>query len=363
MKLKNSGYSELADNIRSRNSRIIIYGAGMIGQILIPFIIEKYQLLEYVECYVDMDERKKGKKIAIGLREYEVRQPEFLKNISGNTVILITNSKCYPIIQFLDRIEALDNIDCYIVPMMQMIEQRPMIPKVIHYCWFGGKKLPGFLERCIESWELHCPEYKIIRWDETNYDVEKYDYIKYAFHNKKFGFITDVARLDILYQHGGIYLDTDVKLLKTFDGLLYNKGFVGVEKWGNINTGGGVGVIPRHPMIREMLDYRLEIPFIFKDGSLNIETNGLYETIPFIKHGMRIDNTLQTVNDMTVYPASVFHPYDYMSCEEKIEENTVSVHYFYGGWMEERDKRNRFDTQNNYRELKKRMKMWSEGDK
>lgn len=134
------------------------------------------------------------------------------------------------------------------------------------------------------------------------------------------------------------------------------KGFVGVEKWGNINTGGGVGAVPRHPMIQEMLDYRLKFPFILDDGSFNMETNGLYETIPFIRHGMRIDNTLQIINDITVYPPNVFHPYDYINCEEKIEDSTVSIHYFYGGWMEEKEYKDRINTRNKYETIMKRLK-------
>ena len=207
----------------------------------------------------------------------------------------------------------------------------------------------------MESWSRLCPDYEIRRWDESNFDVSKYPFTKQAAENKKYGFITDVARLDILYQYGGIYMDTDVKLLKPFDDLLFNKGFVGVERWGNINSGGGIGAVPHHPMIREMLDYRLKYPFIFEDGTQNIETNGLYETTPFVRHGMRIDNTLQIINGMTVYPASVFHPYDYMSCEEKIEDNTISIHYFYGGWMDEEDRKNRANTQDKYEEIIKRI--------
>ena len=108
-------------------------------------------------------------------------------------------------------------------------------------------------------------------------------------------------------------------------------------------------------MIKEMLDYRLKYPFVYENGSLNIETNGLYETMPFIRHGFRVDNTLQIVNDMIVFPASVFHPYDYMSCEEKIEDNTIGIHYFYGGWMDEEDRKNRANTQDKYEAILQRI--------
>ncbi len=355
MKLKRCTYSELANEVRKNNIRIIIYGAGMIGQIVVPYIVETYRLHDYVDCYVDMDKRKTGKKVRIGFNEYEIRQPDILRTVSKNTAILLTNSKFYPVVDFLDKIEALAEVDCYIVPTMQLLEQREMIPKTIHYCWFGGKEMPEFLLECMASWKEHCPDYEIVCWDESNYDVSKYTYTKQAFDNQKYGFVTDVARLDILYEYGGVYMDTDVKLLKSYNDLLFNKGFVGVERWGNINSGGGMGALPHHPMIQEMMDYRLKYPFIYDDGTQNIETNGMYETTPFIRHGMRIDNTLQIINGITVYPASVFHPYDYMSCEEKIEDDTVSIHYFYGGWMEEEDRRNRANTQEKYKAVMSRI--------
>ncbi len=355
MKLKTGDYNSLAKRIRDNNSRVIIYGAGMIGRIVVPFIIDTYRLYDYIDCYVDMDGRKTGERISIGYFDYEIRKPEYLDWVSANTVILLTNSKFFPVIDFLEKKESLKNVDCYIIPVMQKREQRSMIPKIIHYCWFGGADLPVFLQNCLESWKEKCPEYEIKRWDEKNFDVSKYPFTRQAFKYGKYGFVSDVARLDILYRNGGIYLDTDVRLLKSFDELLFHKGFVGTERWGNINSGGGIGAVPHHPMIREMLDYRLQFPFVCEDGSFNIETNGLYETIPFVRHGFRIDNTLQIVNDMTVLPASVFHPYDYMSREEKIEADTIGIHYFYGGWMDEEDRRNRSDTQEKYKEILQRM--------
>ncbi|SFU66016.1 glycosyltransferase family 32 protein [Butyrivibrio sp. M55] len=355
MNLRTGNYNELAKRIRENNSKVVIYGAGMIGQIVIPYIVETYCLHDYIDCYVDMDKRKIGKHISIGFSEYEIKTPEILDQADSKTVILLTNSKFYPVIEYLESKESLKNSDCYIVSIMQKMEQRSMIPKVIHYCWFGDKEIPVFLKECMESWKEMCPDYEIKRWDENNFDVSKYLFTKQAYEKGKYGFVSDVARLDILYECGGIYMDTDVRLIKPFDDLLFNKGFVGTERWGNINSGGGIGAVAHHPMIKEMLDYRLKFPFIYEDGTLNIETNGLYETTPFVRHGFRVDNTLQIVNNITVYPASVFHPYDYMSCEENIENSTIGIHYFYGGWMDEDDRKNRANTQDKYKVILERM--------
>ena len=355
MILKNSSYKELENRIKNNNFRVVIYGAGMIGRIVVPYIISKHDLNDYVECYVDRDSRKIGKKVTIGTKEIEIKNPDILINNCNPIIILITNSNYFPVIEYLDKLDSLKDSECYIVPIMQKLDQRENIPRIIHYCWFGGGEIPDYLKKCIDSWYRVCPDYEIIRWDENNYDVNKYLYTRQAYEKGKYGFVSDVARLDILYRNGGVYLDTDVELIKHLDSFLFNKGFVGVERWGNINSGGGIGAVPQHPMIREMLDYRLEFPFVYEDGTLNLETNGLYETIPFVRHGMRIDNTLQIVNDMTVYPASVFHPYDYMSCEERIEADTVSIHRFYGGWMEPKDKQTRANTQDAYKAVLDRM--------
>ena len=104
-----------------------------------------------------------------------------------------------------------------------------MIPKKIHYCWFGGNPLPPLAEKCIASWKKYCPDYEVIRWDESNYDCNKHPYMREAYNKKKFAFVADYARMDIIYNHGGIYLDTDVELLKNLDFLLANSFYIGFD--------------------------------------------------------------------------------------------------------------------------------------
>lgn len=364
MILKNCRYSELAEKLRSQKKRIVIYGAGMIGQIVVPYFIHSSGLEEQVECFVDMDARKEGTSIKIGSYKYEVRHPKMLKDAVDNLAILITNSKFYPVVEYLDKMISLDSAEGYIIPMIQLSERenenpvvirklspKPLIPRKIHYCWFGKKELPEYLLHCMDTWKKYCPDYEIIRWNEDNYDLDRIPFAKEAYEKKNYGLATDAARLDILYEHGGIYIDTDVSLRKDLDALLYQPAFTGVEKWGNINTGGMAGAVPNHPMIREMLDYRRRFHFVLEDGSMNMETNGIYETIPFIRHGMKIDGSLQCINGVTVYPSSVFHPYDYMSGEEKVREWTISEHHFYGGWMDEQNLREREHTQKKYNRI------------
>lgn len=368
MILRNAGYPELVNQIKKKDKYIVVYGAGMIGRTVIPYIVEEYGLWGYVDCFVDSDSRKQGQKITIGSFRYEIKGVEMLSRLKENSVLLITTSRFYQVIDFLDGIAELRDTEAYLVPLMQLeaagagekfeirrFSDVPIIPKKIHYCWFSGRPMPLFLQECIQSWRDCCPDYEIIEWNEKNYDVADIPYAEEAYKNRSYGFVADVARLDILYRYGGVYLDTDVTLLKSLDELLYQPAFVGVEKWGNINTGGGCGAVAHHPMIREMLEYRKRFHFIQKDGSRNTTTNGLYETVPFLRHGMRIDNTVQIINGVTIYPSCVFHPYDYMSCEDIRTETTIAKHHFYGGWMDKQELHDRQDTQRMYRSILKRM--------
>lgn len=361
MKLKNADYDTLSKKIKSEDKRIIVYGAGMIGQIIIPHLIGNYDLINHLDCFIDADKRKKGRKISVCGNEYCITTPDYLETIGENYIILITNSKFYPIVRFLDGIENLNNIEGYIIPMMQIYElkkaesieikrksDKPLIPAKIHYCWFGRGEKPNFLKKCIDSWKQCCPEYEIIEWNEDNYDVNRHNYTREAYAHKKYGFVSDFARLDILYENGGIYFDTDVTLEKNLDDLLYQEAFIGVEKWGNVNTGGGCGFVAGHPMLKEMIEYRDSFHFEMEDGSLNIETNGMYETKPFLEQGFKPCNSMQEIGGVTIYPAYINHPYDYMSCEMTKKAATISVHHFYGGWMEEDDKKNRENTQSEY---------------
>lgn len=361
---------ELAQYIKQHNLKIVVYGAGMIGKIAIPDYLLRNNLLDNLKCYVDMDKNKQTHQIVIKGKKYNICSETVLDSVKQESIILITNSNYSPVIQMLDTIENLHNVDAAIFPILQITELKndeselksvmqndaeERIPKVIHYCWFSGKEMPDHLKKCVDSWHRFCPDYEIKRWDESNYDVSKNLYMKQAYEAKKWGFVPDYARLDILYNYGGFYLDTDVELIKSLDALRNQWGFCGVEKWGNINMGGCSGAVKQHPMIKKLLDYRENIPFIREDGTYNLETCGVYETKPFIEEGMKVDNTTQRIQDMTVFSSEYFHPYDYMSGETCITKNTYSIHHFNGGWLDEKKRGERKQTAEAYKKILKRM--------
>lgn len=368
MILKNSNYQDFAEKVRRENKKLVIYGAGMIGQVVLPSILQQYHLEDRVLFYVDRNQCKNNQMIKIGSRCCEIKSPEELYEINDDIVVYVTNSNFYPIINFLDSLEQLHHVDAYLYVAMQLLELQdtkeiaivrksdiPLIPKKIHYCWFSENPIPDSLQKCIDSWKEKCPDYEIICWNEKNYDVNRRKFTAEAYANQKYGFVSDVARWDILYEHGGIYLDTDVELLKSLDEMLYQEAFVGTEKWGNINSGGGCGAVPHHPMIKSLSEQREDISFVKEDGSLNMDTNGIYETKVFLEKGFQVKNETQVINNMTVYPPKVFHPLDYITCEENRVSETMSVHYFSGTWMDEKGIKIRVKTQEEYKLILRRI--------
>ncbi len=215
-----------------------------------------------------------------------------------------------------------------------------MIPKIIHYCWFGGNPMPDIVKNCIKSWERVCPGYKIIRWDESNYDIKKNLYMREAYEKKRWGFVPDYARLDIIYNYGGIYLDTDVEVLKPFDALLDNDAFLGFESGCSIAPGLIIAASPKHPAIKEMLD---EIygnrSFIRLDGTEDLTPNPELTTDFFINRGLVKKDCLQELKGVTIYPTEYFCPKNYKTGECRVTKNTYAIHYYQESWKTRKEKR------------------------
>ena len=213
-----------------------------------------------------------------------------------------------------------------------------MIPKKIHYCWIGDKALPESARKCIESWKKFCPDYEIIEWNENNYDFSKNPYMKEALENKKWGFVPDYARLDIVYRYGGIYLDTDVEIIKSFDSLLNNKGFAGFELADHIALGLGFGAEPGNKIIKDLLESYKELHFLKQDGSLNLTPSPEINNKVFVKHGLIGNNRKQILdNCFTIYPTDYFCPKSFFDGITRVTPNTYSIHHYDSSWFTEKE--------------------------
>ena len=208
-----------------------------------------------------------------------------------------------------------------------------MIPKVIHYCWFGRGKMPELALKCIESWKKYLPDYEIKDWNEDNFDLDMFPYVREAYDNRKFAFVTDVVRLYALYHEGGIYMDTDVEVLKSLDPFLHHHAFSGFENDRNIPTGimasekGG-------RWAKDNLDYYKGKHFLKEDGSLDLTTNVTTITNYMLPLGLRQDNTYQDFpNLITFYPKDYFCPKDSVTKKVNKTNNTVTIHHFDGSWL------------------------------
>lgn len=207
-----------------------------------------------------------------------------------------------------------------------------MIPKKIHYCWFGGNPLPELAERCIASWKKFCPNFEIIEWNESNFDVTCCDYVKEAYEAKKWAFVSDYARFKILYEQGGLYFDTDVELIRPLDEILANGDFMGCEDGISVSPGLGLGAHAGTELYRELFEAYHTRHFRNPDGSLNLNTVVVFTTEILIRHGLKNVDTVQQVAGVSIYPRDYFCPMDYDTGELTLTERTRSIHHYTASW-------------------------------
>lgn len=218
-----------------------------------------------------------------------------------------------------------------------------MIPKIIHYCWFGGNAMPEDVVKCIDSWKKFAPDFELKLWDESNYDLDKYDYVKEAFEANKWAFVTDVVRLDVVHQFGGIYLDTDVELIKPIDHLLELKAFMAFEQPGRVNTGLGFGAEAGNSVIKANLLAYTNRHFIV-NGKMDTTTcvtttvnvlNALTGSTVTLEG---ISNTLYLSDyEFTILAQHIMCPYDLETGKTTLLEDTISIHHYDATWKSHKD--------------------------
>lgn len=208
-----------------------------------------------------------------------------------------------------------------------------MIPKKIHYCWFGSGPKGKKELKCIESWKKFCPDYEITQWNETNVDLDMMPFVREAYDAKKYAFVSDVVRLWILINNGGVYFDTDVEIIKPFDDLLKYEGFIGFENDSFLNTGQGVGAQKNNQIIKEMFEYYKNLKFINSDGSYNMYGCPKVNTEILVNHGLQTNGKFQIIDNFAVFPPDYFNPYDDPTGKLNLTENTHSIHWYSKSWM------------------------------
>lgn len=211
-----------------------------------------------------------------------------------------------------------------------------MIPKVINYCWFGGNPLPREVKKCIETWKHFCPDYKIICWNERNFDVHLNPFVESAYEKGAWAFVSDYARLKIIYDYGGIYLDTDIKLLKNIDFLLSNKMYIGVQQGKKLcTTGLGFGAEAHNPVVKKMLKKYDNI--IYSD-KISEEIACPYLNNQVLKElGYKYSDNIQNMKDVTVYPPRYMDPIAQGNSKDLLCNDTFSMSLNLGTWTSKRN--------------------------
>ena len=214
-----------------------------------------------------------------------------------------------------------------------------MIPKVIHYCWFGGNPLPPLAVKCIESWRKYLPDYEIKEWNEDNFDVNIVPYTQEAYKAGKYAFVSDYARFYILYYHGGLYFDTDVEVIRPMEDIIERGAFMGCENEAQpgatasaVAPGLGLGCNPGLGLYAEILGLYSGLHFLRADGGLNLKTVVEYTTELLVSKGLKNINGIQRVADVWIYPKEYFCPMDYQTNVMKVTGNTRSIHHFAASW-------------------------------
>lgn len=337
--LINCSLTHFLEEIPSK--QIIAFGAGRkFRQFTSEFHLEKK-----IRFVVDNNANVQGTEIEIGGIPIQVKSIqellEYPVSVSEYIILITSAYSTAQIMEQLNSYSELEQAECYSASLMQdnckaetivYSTGKALIPKVIHYCWFGRAPMTEKMQYCMNSWKKYCPDYDIIRWDESNYDVKKNQYMFEAYECKKWGFVPDYARLDIVGSYGGIYLDTDVEIVKPFDDLIFDESFWGFGNYSIILPGLGFGAMPGNELVLQMRDYYDSQKFIKEDGSLDLRPCCDYQNEVFKNYGFVMNNQQQKINGNMLYPMEVFNPAGLVGIRNLYTENTHSIHWTTGSW-------------------------------
>ena len=314
-----------------------------------------------------IDAHSQQRKVNIEDKIIEVRGLASLQDVRSHQYILLITNLRYD--QVLDELEAKDLLKgicvfCFTHLYGMILEQKSLdksvpddlritkeqrIPKVIHYCWFGKNPIPDKYKEWMKSWKKYCPDYEIVEWNESNYDITKNSYMYEAYQCGKWGFVPDYARLDIIYNHGGIYMDTDVELVQNLDDLLYQDAYFGFEREESIALGLGFGAIKGSGIIKKLRDDYETRHFLLKDGTMDLTASPILQTECFRQEGILINGEYQRKQGFTIYPEKVLSGKSPYSRRVRILACTKSIHHYEATWTDDefKERNRRFEKEMN----------------
>lgn len=347
-----------------QSKKVICYGAGTVGIRAID-IMENWGKSNDILAFIDRDKSKCGKMISNGSFSYPILSiDQAIELADQNTIILITcvtsSTDILEVRALLDSYAELDKLECFSlveISQQQLISsdyqniiresEEILIPKKLHYCWLGGRK-PDFIQKMIDSWRQICSDYEIIEWNENNYDFSKVKYMRQAYEEKIWGFVPDYARIDIIHQYGGIYLDTDVKILKKPDELLYQNNFFISDCSFLVNLGSGFGAKAGCTILKEFMDYYKDISFKLDNGILDKTPCVMHQYQVLKEHGIDINDQLQAISGVNIYPMILGGTNAY-TMQYRRSEKAFFAHYGMLSWVENESTCNRKKVRDSFR--------------
>jgi len=339
----------------AQNKNIVCFGAGN----YLHEFIRQCDIKSRIRFIIDNNEKLWNTFINIDGQNIKIISLEnAIKQLKSDDILLITayinaGLEFYKIIEENKVLEHNETYWAYFIinstenkkenlPKLNInfkLTEEMLIPKVIHYCWFGKNPIPEEFQKYIAGWKEKCPDFEIVKWDESNYDVLKNKFMKQAYDAKVWGFVPDYARKDIIYEYGGIYLDTDVEVIKNLEDLLYQDGFCGFE-WNHINFGLGFGAKKNLPILKILRDIYDNMEFDI--NKRNTITGPSCETKGLNKYGVKLNGNYQIIENLTIYPTEVLSGAHIYTGDPLITNNTYTVHHYAASWIDENKRNERY---------------------
>lgn len=334
------------------DKKVYIYGLGEVYQQFTRREVYK-QIHNSIAGYIDNG--KTGQEITVSGSSYPVHGVEYLHTLDHAVVLICSTKQLDSMYQTLCEQNLPDGIECFVLPLIwavsdgeddidvinkiRLSEKMPeRIERKIHCFWFSGEEKPEDYQRCIDSWKRVCPDYEIMEWNAQNYDCKKTLFMKQAYEKRKWAFVSDYARLDVIYRYGGIYLDMDVELLKRPDAWLKFDAFFNFGTQHDIDLGSGFGSVKDNPFIGQLLELYRDKDFCDRDGTPMVwkYVQPVYIRDTFRGRGIQLDGSMQLVDAMLILPRRYHTPIDDFLFDNYAQtEETVGIHHYNAGWCSE----------------------------